>query len=131
MRVSICVCTCNRVRILSHCLESLTNPKIPAGCEAEILVVDNKSVDNTKEVVDHYSRRSPIKISYFHEPGQGVSTAGNRGIRTVFRDRTVYPYWQNYAYERIIPRVMSVIDAALEKIRRHINDRFAAASQAL
>lgn len=86
MRISICVCTYNRARILPYCLESLTNLKIPANCEAEILVIDNNSVDNTKEVVDHYSRRSPIKISYFHEPEQGVSAARNRGMKHAMGD---------------------------------------------
>ena len=39
-------------------------------------------------------------------------------LRAVFRDRGAYPYWQNYAYEKVIPRVMPVIGAALEKLRR-------------
>ena len=35
----------------------------------------------------------------------------------IFRDRSVYPYWQNYAYEKLIPRTMPAIGAGLEKIR--------------
>jgi hypothetical protein len=38
-------------------------------------------------------------------------------LRTIFRDRTSYPYWQNYVYEKVIPPVMPVIGAALEKLR--------------
>lgn len=37
---------------------------------------------------------------------------------TLFRDREAYPFWQNYAYERVIPQIMPVIGAAWEKIRR-------------
>jgi glucosyl-dolichyl phosphate glucuronosyltransferase len=81
MRLSICVCTYNRASILPYCLESLTNLTVPAGCEAEILVVDNKSADNTKEIVEHYSQRSPISIFYFYESQQGLSMARNRAIR--------------------------------------------------
>ena len=80
MRVSICVCTHNRAHILTYCLEALANLKVPVGCEAEILVVDNDSVDNTKEVVGTYSQRSPIKILYLHEPQRGLSVARNRAI---------------------------------------------------
>jgi glycosyltransferase involved in cell wall biosynthesis len=80
MRVSICVCTYNRAHILAYCLESLANLKVPVGCEAEILVVDNHSVDNTKEVVGRYSQRSPIEILYLHEPQKGLSVARNRAI---------------------------------------------------
>ena len=80
MRVSICVCTHNRAHILTYCLEALANLKVPVGCEAEVLVVDNDSVDNTKEVVGTYSQRSPIKILYLHEPQRGLSVARNRAI---------------------------------------------------
>jgi glycosyltransferase involved in cell wall biosynthesis len=86
MRLSICVCTYNRAHVLAHCLESLTNLEVPAGCEAEILVIDNNSVDNTKEVVDCYSRRSPIAVFYFYEPQQGLSAARNRAIKEACGD---------------------------------------------
>lgn len=86
MRFSICVCTYNRAHVLSYCLASLTNLKVPAGCEAEILVVDNNSVDNTKEVVSSYSRQSKIAIFYFHEPQQGLSAARNRAIKEACGD---------------------------------------------
>jgi hypothetical protein len=39
-------------------------------------------------------------------------------FRAVFRDRRAYPYWHNYAYEELIPRVMPTLGAALERIRR-------------
>lgn len=86
MRLSICICTYNRAHILPYCLESLTKLKIPAGCEVEILVIDNNSVDNTKDVVDHYSRQSPIVILYFHESQQGLSAARNRAVKQACGD---------------------------------------------
>jgi glycosyltransferase involved in cell wall biosynthesis len=39
-------------------------------------------------------------------------------FRAAFRDRSTYPYWQNYAYEREIPRLMPGIGAAIERVRR-------------
>jgi hypothetical protein len=75
MRVSICVCTYNRAKTLSCCLASLTKLKVPTGWEAEILVVDNNSVDDTKEIVHSFSGRARIAISYFHESWPGVSAA--------------------------------------------------------
>jgi glycosyltransferase involved in cell wall biosynthesis len=86
MRLSICVCTYNRAHVLSYCLASLTNLKVPAGCEVEVLVVDNKSVDNTKEVVNSYLRESKIAILYFYEPQQGLSAARNRAIKEACGD---------------------------------------------
>jgi glycosyltransferase involved in cell wall biosynthesis len=81
MRISICVCTYNRAHILRYCLESLMNLKVPAGCEAEILVLDNNSRDSTKDVVSYYRQHSPIEILYFHESQQGVSAARNRAAK--------------------------------------------------
>lgn len=86
MRLSICVCTYNRAHILPYCLDSLTKLAIPARCEAEILIIDNNSVDNTKEVVTDCSRRSPIPIFYFHESQQGLSAARNRAVEQASGD---------------------------------------------
>src|ERR1700733_829162 len=81
MHLSICVCTYNRAHILPYGLESLINLKVPARCEAEILIIDNNSGDNTKEVVASFSRRSPIAMLYFRELQQGISAARNRAIK--------------------------------------------------
>jgi glycosyltransferase involved in cell wall biosynthesis len=86
MRFSICLCTYNRAHILPYCFESLINLNIPAGCGAEILVIDNNSGDNTKGVVASFSRRSPIAILYFHEPQQGLSAARNRAMKEACGD---------------------------------------------
>ena len=39
-------------------------------------------------------------------------------FRAIFRDRTAYPYWQNVAYEEVIPRVMPAVGAVLKRIKR-------------
>lgn len=39
-------------------------------------------------------------------------------FRAILRDRVAYPYWQNYAYERVIPSVMPVFGVALERFRK-------------
>lgn len=101
MRLSICVCTYNRAHILRYCLESLSNLKVPAGYQVDILVIDNNSIDDTKSAVERFSKRSPIAISYFHEPRQGIAAARNRAIKEARGDYvgflddecTVRPDW--------------------------------------
>jgi glucosyl-dolichyl phosphate glucuronosyltransferase len=39
-------------------------------------------------------------------------------FRTALRDQGEFPYWQNYVYERVIPRVMPTVGAALERFRK-------------
>lgn len=60
--------------------------RVPIGCEVEILVIDNNSIDNTKKVVDRYSKKSPIAISYFHKSQQGLSAARNRALKQASGD---------------------------------------------
>jgi glycosyltransferase involved in cell wall biosynthesis len=117
MLVSICVCTYNRAELLSRCLDSLTKLTVPTGYDAEIVVVDNNSSDNTKAVVHHFAALSPIRISYFFEIEQGVSAARNRAIREVrgeyvgfFDDEcAVMPDWLQEVIEDILefaPRII-------------------------
>jgi glycosyltransferase involved in cell wall biosynthesis len=46
-----------------------------------VLVVDNNSSDDTREVVVRLARELPIEIRYAHEPEQGLNYARNSGIR--------------------------------------------------
>jgi glycosyltransferase involved in cell wall biosynthesis len=43
--------------------------------------VDNDSTDQTRDVVEDFSRRFPGRFRYLLEPYQGVSHAHNAGIR--------------------------------------------------
>ncbi len=45
------------------------------------MVVDNKSTDNTKEIVEDFQEHYPFRILYIKEKQQGLSHARNRGVR--------------------------------------------------
>jgi glucosyl-dolichyl phosphate glucuronosyltransferase len=77
--VSILVCTYNRADILSNTIAYLLNQQFDWG-EYEIIVIDNASTDNTKEVVNQFSAREK-KIKYTFEPRLGVAIARNTGAR--------------------------------------------------
>jgi glycosyltransferase involved in cell wall biosynthesis len=77
--VSLLVCTFNRAKVLGQTLESLLRQEFGWG-EFEILVVDNASTDDTREVAEQYSRRDP-RVRYLHEPRLGVAIARNTGAR--------------------------------------------------
>jgi len=49
--ISVLICTYNRARLLRETLAALQAQQPPAGCEVEIIVVDNNSTDNTPAVV--------------------------------------------------------------------------------
>ncbi|MFP5236272.1 MAG: glycosyltransferase family 2 protein [Acidobacteriota bacterium] len=59
--LSICIPTYNRAVFLAECLESLALFDAALWDNVEIVVSDNASTDNTKEVVERYRDRIPIR----------------------------------------------------------------------
>jgi glycosyltransferase involved in cell wall biosynthesis len=75
-RISAIICTHNRAPYLSKALSSLEKQDLPKE-EYEIIVVDNRSTDNTRDVVGSFAAGG--KIRYIHEPVIGLSHARNTG----------------------------------------------------
>jgi glucosyl-dolichyl phosphate glucuronosyltransferase len=100
MMVSVVLCTYNRSKSLQTALESVAASRMPNEVDWEVLVVDNNSKDNTREVVEEFSRLNP-RFRYLFETQQGLSNARNAGIRAangdviafVDDDVTVDPDW--------------------------------------
>lgn len=78
-KISIIVCTYNRALVLRDLLNSLLDQTLSSE-QYEIVVVDNASTDNTKQIVENYCIQYP-SIRYIYEPHQGLSNARNRGVR--------------------------------------------------
>jgi glycosyltransferase involved in cell wall biosynthesis len=81
MNITVIVCTYNRCQALSKALSSVAASVLPASLTWEVLVVDNNSSDQTREVVDDFCRRYPDRFRYLFEPRQGKSRALNTGIK--------------------------------------------------
>lgn len=78
--ISVIVCTHNRQELLSKCLLSLNEQKYP-GNKLEIVIIDNNSTDNTKIIVQEYTKKAKFACKYVFEPRIGLSQAKNTGIR--------------------------------------------------
>jgi glycosyltransferase involved in cell wall biosynthesis len=76
--VSIILCTYNRADSLRRTLQSFERLKVPEGVQAELLVVDNNSNDQTREVCS--AARPTVPLRYIFEPEQGHNPALNRGL---------------------------------------------------
>lgn len=86
--LSILVCTYNGEKILPYCLESLRNQTIGPD-EFEVLVIDNNSGDQTREVVSRFQEKMP-NLHYCKEEQVGLSHARNRGFASVKSDWVLY-----------------------------------------
>ena len=81
MLVSIIIPTCNRSSQLNKTLFSLVELKTDRSL-FEIIVVDNGSTDNTKEIVDKYiERNGSTTIKYFYDDIPGLLTGRHRGAK--------------------------------------------------
>jgi glycosyltransferase involved in cell wall biosynthesis len=99
MEFSIIIPTHNRADELRETIRSIA--KLTIVGDWELLVVDNKSTDHTRAVVEEQSVSFPAPLRYLFEPEQGRYAALNTGIRaakgniiaTTDDDARVEPDW--------------------------------------
>ena len=78
--LTVLICTHNRARFLSGALESLEGQRLGKD-RFEVVVVDNASTDETREVAERFRSRGVLNLRILHEPELGLDAARNRGIR--------------------------------------------------
>jgi glucosyl-dolichyl phosphate glucuronosyltransferase len=77
--ISAIVCTYNRCAVLKESLSRIDCQQAN-GLRYEIIVIDNNSTDDTRQVIEAFAASSRCSIRYIFEPRQGVSHARNAGI---------------------------------------------------
>ncbi len=101
-KVSAIICTHNRDRYLGLAIDSLLQQDFP---EFEIIVVDNASTDQTREVVE--ARQGDTRVKYVYEAVTGLSVARNTGAKAAQSEILAYldddaiasPVWLSSLYE--------------------------------
>ena len=76
---SVIICTYNRCDLLVNALQALSGQTLEKS-NYEVIVVDNNSQDNTRDITEGFSLKFP-NIRYCLETQQGLSYARNRGWR--------------------------------------------------
>ena len=99
MRFSVVIPTHNRADELRETIRSIAQLRVDGAWE--LIVVDNKSTDQTRAVVEETRSSFPVELQYLYEPEQGRYAALNTGIRaargaivaTTDDDARVEPNW--------------------------------------
>jgi len=78
IRLSIAICTYNRHSLLRRTLESLTRVTGIGDRGTEVIVVDNRSTDETPAVLRDFTGRLPLRVAY--ESQQGHCFARNNAV---------------------------------------------------
>ena len=67
----------NSAAYMDHCIQTL----LAAGDEAEIILVDDGSTDNTPAIADRYQEQYPGIVRAIHQPNGGHGEGVNQGLR--------------------------------------------------
>ena len=81
MKASVVIPTYNREHILSLSLTSLCNQASVSADDFEVIICDDGSSDNTRQMVEAFSDCLDIKYFFQEDKGYRVSLARNTGIR--------------------------------------------------
>lgn len=102
--ISVIIPTLNRAALLRKTLTSLVAQEFKG--DFEVLVIDNGSTDNTKEVVSAF--QDTLKdLTYLHESSPGLHEGRNRGLREskyeilafIDDDIEAFPEWLDGVHE--------------------------------
>src|SRR5258708_32955818 len=76
--VSVVVPTRNRAAWLSYLFDALSR-QVYASDLVEVVIVDNSSGDNTREVVNRWAQVLPFPVRFFVKANEGPAAARNYG----------------------------------------------------
>jgi glycosyltransferase involved in cell wall biosynthesis len=79
MKLSVLVCTRNRARSLRATLEWFFAQRFAA--DYELVIVDNASTDETRQVAERFLENFPDRVRYLFEARPGLSRARNTAIK--------------------------------------------------
>jgi glycosyltransferase involved in cell wall biosynthesis len=105
--ISVVICTHNRSHLLQDVIETVCLQSV-AKDSYEVIIVDNRSVDETRLVVDLLSHKF-ANIHYLYEPIVGLSHARNCGWRNAKGDYVFYLDDDGRASDHWLPVGMDII----------------------
>jgi len=109
--LSVIICSRNRAHEIVNCLPGVAE-QAKNFSDVEVIIVDNGSTDNTKEVVQQMSASLQYPFNYIFEPIAGLCQARNRGRQEA--KGTVLAYLDDDAILK---------DGWVERIRKHFSEK--------
>ncbi len=89
MKLSIIVCVYNEIRTIEKILSKIDKVSLPKNIQKEIIIIDNCSIDGTKEFLKKKINTNNYKI-YFQEKNLGKGNSIIKGISVATGDIVVF-----------------------------------------
>lgn len=90
MKLSVLICTRNRAKSLAATLAQFFAQRVAEDYSYELIVIDNASTDETKQIVEDFIRQHPQTIRYIFESQPGLSRARNTALNVATGEIVVF-----------------------------------------
>ena len=81
MKFSVIIALYNGEKFIDRTLTSLIKQSLPFIQNIEVIIIDDGSEDNSKQIVDGYTRLFPSNIKYYYKQNGGQGSARNYGLQ--------------------------------------------------
>lgn len=102
IRFTIAVPTYNRAHLLPRLLESILQQQRD---DIEVIVVDDGSTDDTRQLIEDWSQQQPFSVTYHWQENSGKQSAVNWAVRTARGEFFVVPGSDDMLPEHTLDRM--------------------------
>ena len=124
MKISVIIPAYNVEKYIEKCLESLKKQTLK---NFEIIVIDDGSKDNTKEVVEQYiEKNKEIKISCYSKENGGLASARNYGVKYAKGEYISFLDADDYLEEDLFEKLNKYMEENIDLIKfkmKRVNEK--------
>lgn len=113
IKISVLTPTYNRAKLLLRLYESIVNNLVD-WIEIEWLIMDDGSIDDTKQVVEKFLEYENFHIIYNYEKNSGKMTSLNKLVQIASGELIIEcdsdDYFEKFVFEKIVDKYMKIKD---------------------
>ena len=114
--VSFIIPAYNSSKTIKKTLDSILN-QAHSDLEYEIIVVDDGSTDNLRDVLKEYSPSELKYINYYHKDNGGLSSARNFGFKKSHGDYIIFVDSDDYVSKKLLKDIQTYIKKGYDLIK--------------
>ena len=113
-KISVIVPVYNTEKYLEKCLESIVNQTYQ---DFEVIIVNDGSTDNSREIIDKYIEKYPEKIKCINKQNGGLSSARNCGIEAATGDYIAFVDSDDYIDMQFFEQLLHYVKRDIDLIK--------------